>query len=150
VREFRLAVRGDRLWHVRVAANDQRLVPRGARLSFGHANRHDTLVVRSADHEADIVVLGEVIRRPFFARTRYDIGAEIIERGLKRADPDGDDRVVLRCPAAAGGADPRRLFGVTRPRPFVGADRRHRAVGRRPRSHHSQKRLAHDLPAALC
>ena len=67
VREFRLAVRGDRLWHVRVGAGDQVRVPRGARLVFGHANRHDTLSLKSDDRDADLIVLGEVIRRPFFA-----------------------------------------------------------------------------------
>lgn len=89
MREFRLAVRGDRLWHVRVGAGgDQVRVPRGARLVFGHANRHDTLSLASDDREADLIVLGEVIRRPFFARSRYDIGAGILERGFARRDEE--------------------------------------------------------------
>lgn len=98
VREFRLAVRGDRLWHVRVAAGDRVLVPRSARLVFGHANRHDTLVLQSGDRDADLIVLGRVFRRPFFWRTRLEITA-----GLLEADGDdiagaaeSDDRIVLR------------------------------------------------------
>lgn len=94
MREFHLSVRGDRLWHVRLATRDQILVPRGAQIALGHANRHDTLTIRSGDRDADLIVLGETIRRPFFNRTRYDIGAATIERGLERGGDD--DRIALR------------------------------------------------------
>lgn len=96
VREFRLAVRGERLWHVRVGAGDQVRVPRGARLVFGHAQRHDALLLRSDDREADLLVLGTAIRRPFFARSRFTIGAEMLERGFAAAPEGPDDRIALR------------------------------------------------------
>jgi hypothetical protein len=98
VREFQLAVRGDRLWHVRVASGDQQLVPRGARLVFGHANRHDTLLIRSGDRDADLLVLGQPIKRPFVWRTRFEIPASMLEpvQGHAEDNPEPDSRILLR------------------------------------------------------
>lgn len=79
VREFQLAARGERLWQNRVETKDRVLVPRGARILLGEANRHDSLQLKSDDRDADLLVLGERIRRPFYARTVFDIGASRLE-----------------------------------------------------------------------
>jgi len=90
VREFSLAVRGERLWQIRIGHQDRVLVPRGAQLSFSSAERHDGLQLRADDRDADLIVLGKRLKRPFFARTIFDITAEMIE-----AAGSADDRIAL-------------------------------------------------------
>ncbi|WP_066811158.1 hypothetical protein [Frigidibacter mobilis] len=91
VHEFQLAARGEKLWHYRVATNQRVFVPRGATLLFGHDNRHDTLLLRSPDRNASLLVLGRETRRPFFQRQTIEIGASQLE------EPEGgDDRIALR------------------------------------------------------
>jgi hypothetical protein len=104
-REFRLAVRGERLWQVR-GGGGQRRVPRGARLVLGHAERHDTLAVISDDRDADLLVLGQTIRRPFLGRSRFEIGGGFLQcaPGAGRAgassgagaSDEPDDMLALR------------------------------------------------------
>lgn len=79
VREFQLAARGERLWQNRAETKDRVLVPHGARIVLGEANRHDSLQLKSDDRDADLLVLGKRIRRPFYARTFFDIGASRLE-----------------------------------------------------------------------
>jgi hypothetical protein len=97
VREFRLSIRTERLWHVLVADGARRPVPRQARLVFGHANRHDSLLLRSEDRDADLVVLGRTSRRPFLWRSMLEIPASALAEPETR-DPDDpvDDRILLR------------------------------------------------------
>lgn len=90
VHEFRLVARGEKLWHFRVACGDRVYVPRGATLVFGHENRHDTLILRSPDREASLLVLGRETRRLFYQRQVIEIGAAELEN-----DTD-DDRIALR------------------------------------------------------
>jgi len=90
VHEFLLLARGEKLWHYRVARGDKVYVPRGASLVFGHENRHDTLILRSPDRDASLLVLGRETRRPFYQRQIIEIGAAELE-----IDTD-DDRIALR------------------------------------------------------
>ena len=89
--EFRLAARGEKLWHHRIAQGEREFVPRGTTLLFGHENRHDTLLLRSADRDASLLVLGRETRRPFFQRQTIEIGASQLEEPA-----DGDDRIALK------------------------------------------------------
>lgn len=89
VREFRLAVRGDRLWHIQVEQGGRALVPRGAIVGLGHSGRHDTFVLKSDDREANLLVLGKRIRRPFYARSMFEINASLLET------TSDDDRIAL-------------------------------------------------------
>ena len=91
VHEFQLAARGEKLWHYRVATNQRVFVPRGATLLFGHDNRHDTLLLRSQDRDASLLVLGQETRRPFYQRQTIEIGASQLERSEV-----GDNRIALR------------------------------------------------------
>lgn len=91
LREFTLVSRGDRLWHYSVDAGARRAVPRGARLVFGHAARHDSLIVQSTDMSADLLVLGQEMRTPFRSRSQVEIGPEALE-----AARGPDDRIALR------------------------------------------------------
>jgi hypothetical protein len=102
-REFRLSLRTERLWHVRVADGSRRLVPRQARLVFGHANRHDSLLLRSEDQGADLVVLGRVWKRPFLWQTILEIPASALATDRDGTDRDGADREGA---ARGAGADP--------------------------------------------
>lgn len=90
-REFRLAARSEKLWHCRIATGDRHYVPRGAILTLGHENRHDTLLLRSPDRDATLLVLGKEKRRPFLQRQSLEIGAAELE-----TQESGDDRVALR------------------------------------------------------
>lgn len=96
VREFRLSVRGERLWHVRVGEGVRDLVPRRARLVFGHANRHDSLILRSDDRDADLVVLGQVHRRPFLWRDTIEITSGQLHGAQPQGSAGQDDRIMLR------------------------------------------------------
>ena len=91
LREFTLVSRGDRMWHYSVDAGERRPVPRGARLVFGHAARHDSLIVQSTDMSADLLVLGQEMRTPFRSRSQVEIGPEVLE-----AARGPDDRIALR------------------------------------------------------
>ena len=87
--EFDLAARSEKLWHLRVG-NDGAFVPKGTTLQFGYENRHDMLRLRCFDRDADLIVLGNVIRRPFIQRQVFEIGAEKLEVDT------GDDRIAIQ------------------------------------------------------
>ncbi len=89
--EFQLVARSEKLWQYHVDLHERRFVPRGATLQFGHVNRHDTLLLRSPDRNASLLVLGQEIRRPFLQRQTIEIGASQLETAH-----DGDDRIALR------------------------------------------------------
>ena len=90
-REFRLTARGEKLWHCRAGIGDRVYVPRKGRIVLGHDGRHDTLLLRSSDKDADLFVLGNIVQRPFLSRQQLEIGAEKLET----IDND-DDRIALR------------------------------------------------------
>ncbi|WP_152976198.1 hypothetical protein [Ensifer adhaerens] len=90
-REFRLTARGEKLWHYRVGIGDRVFVPMNGRILLGHNGRHDTLLLRSSDKDADLFVLGNVLQRPFLGRQQLEIGAEKLE-----ANDNNDDRIALR------------------------------------------------------
>ncbi|MFT6533945.1 MAG: hypothetical protein ACJASC_003511 [Limimaricola cinnabarinus] len=89
--EFVLRTGAEVLHHHRLARQDKVVVPRGARIFLGHEARHDALILQSADRDADLLVLGRVLRRPFFARSRFEITPEMLE-----APEQADDRIALR------------------------------------------------------
>ena len=91
VREFTLVTGAEKLWHHRVAKEDHVVVPRGSILNLGHEGRHDALLLCSSDRDADLLVLGEVVRRPFCVRSRFEINAEMLESSIGQ-----DDRIALR------------------------------------------------------
>lgn len=91
VREFTLATGAEKLWHHRVAEGDKVVVPRGSILNLGHEGRHDALLLCSSDRDADLLVLGEVVRRPFCVRSHFEIDAEMLESSIGQ-----DDRIALR------------------------------------------------------
>ena len=91
VHEFMLAARSEKLWHCRILEGDRAFVPRGATLVLGHDNRHDTLLLRSPDREATLILFGREKRRAFFQRQVIEIGAGELEQ-----DEGGDDRIALR------------------------------------------------------
>ncbi len=91
VEEFVLRTGAEVLHHHRLARKDKVLVPRGGRVVLGHEGRHDTLVLQSTDRDADLLVLGQEFRRPFFASNRFEITPEVLE-----AEGGGDDRIALR------------------------------------------------------
>ena len=88
--EFVLPARSERLWRYRVRDNKRSTVSLGSELVWGHDARHDTLILRSPDRDADLLVMGAVHRRPFFARERIELNAEMLERA------GSDDRIALR------------------------------------------------------
>lgn len=90
IREFGLHFALEDLWHYHLPTETRRRVPKGKALVFGHASAHDTLTIRSTDREADILVLGKVIRRPFIGRASWEIGASLLEEATE------DDRIALR------------------------------------------------------
>lgn len=89
--EFILRTGAEVLHHHRLARQDKVVLPRGARVALGHEGRHDTLILQSSDRDADLLVLGREFRRPFFARTRFEITAELLE-----AAGGADDRIAMR------------------------------------------------------
>jgi len=89
--EFRLAARGEKLWHNRVQSGERAFVQKGSVIVLGHESRHDTLTLRSPDRTATLLVLGREFRKPFFQRQNLEIGAEKLQTPL-----DGDDRIALR------------------------------------------------------
>ena len=91
IREFIIAARSEKLWHCRIAGGERFYVPRGATLTLGHENRHDTLLLRSPDRDASLIVMGKEKRRPFLQRQSLEIGAAEIE-----SREGGDDRIALR------------------------------------------------------
>lgn len=91
VHEFHLAARGEKLWHYRLAEDKKVFVPRGSTILFGHENRHDTLLLRSPDRTASLLIFGRETRRPFFQRQTIEIGA-----GQLEDTRDGDDRIALK------------------------------------------------------
>ncbi|OOY31105.1 hypothetical protein [Thioclava sp. F36-6] len=88
--EFDLVARSEKLWHFRIASNDQVFVPKGGTVTFGYDNRHDMLRLRCHDRNADLIVLGKQINRPFIQRQIFEIGAEKLEVDT------GDDRIAIR------------------------------------------------------
>jgi len=88
--EFDLIARSEKLWHFRIASNDQMFVPKGGTVTFGYDNRHDMLRLRCNDRNADLIVLGKQITRPFIQRQIFEIGAEKLE------EDTGDDRIAIR------------------------------------------------------
>lgn len=88
--EFDLIARSEKLWHFRIASNDQVFVPKGGTVTFGYDNRHDMLRFRCHDRNADLIVLGQQINRPFIQRQIFEIGAEKLE------EDTGDDRIAIR------------------------------------------------------
>jgi hypothetical protein len=89
--EFRLAARGEKLWHNRIESGARSFVPRGAVIVMGHVSRHDTLTLRSPDRTGTLLVLGREFRKPFFQRQTIEIGADKLQTPL-----DGDDRIALK------------------------------------------------------
>jgi hypothetical protein len=89
-RAFALRFKIDRLWHCWIASGSRKLVPQGIVLTLGTENRHDTFQIASSDRDADILVFGKRIVRPFFARREWEIGASEIET----LAPE-DDRIAL-------------------------------------------------------
>ena len=89
--EFTLRTGAEVLHHYRLSKNDKVVIPRGLRIALGHDARHDTLILHSSDRDADLLVLGREFRRPFFARSRFEITAEYLEIPGKL-----DDRIALR------------------------------------------------------
>ena len=88
--EFDLVARSEKLWHVRINKSDRVFIPKGATVNFGHDNRHDVLRLRCFDREADLIVLGALIRRPFIQRQVFEIGAEKLEVDTR------DDRIAIQ------------------------------------------------------
>ena len=91
IREFHIRTGAETLLHNRLATGERRIIARGAMLTFGHNNRHDTVLLRSSDRDADLLVLGQTIRRPFYARISFEINAEMLEQ-----EDITDDRIALR------------------------------------------------------
>ncbi len=91
VLEFTLRTGAEILRHHRLAHHDKVLIPRGARIRLGYEGRHDTLILQSSDRDADLLVIGRTVRRPFLVSKRFEITAEMLET------PSGaDDRIALR------------------------------------------------------
>jgi hypothetical protein len=57
---------------------------------LGYDNRHDTLTLRTPDRNANLLILGREIRKPFYQRQSLEIGAEKLQVPV-----DGDDRIAL-------------------------------------------------------
>lgn len=88
--EFHLTARGEKLWHNQIQSGARSFVPQGGVIVMGHDNRHDTLMLRSPDRTANLLVLGREIRKPFHQRQSLEFGAEKLQAPL-----DGDDRIAL-------------------------------------------------------
>lgn len=88
--EFDLVARSEKLWHFRIASNDQVFVPKGGTITIGYDNRHDMLRLRCHDPDADLIVLGYQINRPFIQRQIVEIGSEKLE------EDTGDDRIAIK------------------------------------------------------
>lgn len=91
VREFVLKTGAETLVRTHVETGERTLIPRQAQLTLGHEGRHDTLLLRSSDADADLLILGYTIRRPFCVRSQFEINAEMLDR-----QKGGDDRIALK------------------------------------------------------
>lgn len=89
-RDFAIPVRGTRLLHYRRASNDSVPVDLGSILTVGHDNRQDSLIVRSTERHADLLVCGTLVRRPFMARSEWEIPSSQI-----LPDAPENDQVAL-------------------------------------------------------
>lgn len=89
-KDFAIPVRGTRLLHYRRAVDDSVPVDLGSILTLGHDNRQDSLLVRSTERHADLHVRGAVIRRPFMARSVWEIPSSQI-----LPDTPENDQVAL-------------------------------------------------------
>ncbi|MBB4571517.1 hypothetical protein [Rhizobium leucaenae] len=91
VHEFHLVARSEKLWHCRILQGDRVFVPRGATVTLGYDNRHDTFLLRSPDRESSLLVFGHERRRPFLQRQTIEISAAELE-----STDCGDDRIAIR------------------------------------------------------
>ena len=89
-RDFAIPVRGTTLFRNTLADGQQHPVRLGSILILSHAGRQDTISVRSTDRNVDLWVRGTVIRRPFIARSEWEIPASQIN-----PDSPVDDQIAL-------------------------------------------------------
>lgn len=89
-RDFAIPVRGTRLFHASLAQDKRKPVEIGTILVMGHAARHDSLIIRSTERRADLYVRGLVIRRPFLARSQWEVTASQLA-----PESPADDQVAL-------------------------------------------------------
>ncbi|AGI67588.1 hypothetical protein OAN307_c19390 [Octadecabacter antarcticus 307] len=89
--EFDLFTRSETLTHNKVNTGTRAIVSRGALLSLGQENRHDTFRLTSGDKNCDLLVLGEIIRRPFLGAQSYEVPASHLQN-----KPSADDRIALK------------------------------------------------------
>lgn len=89
-RDFAIPIRGTRVFQNFLAKKRSLPVGLGNIVVIGHAERQDTITVRSSEKYADLHVRGAIIRRPFIARSEWEITA-------RQLDPEtpSDDRVAL-------------------------------------------------------
>ena len=72
-RDFAIPVRGTRLFHHAISGDKPSPIELGSIFTLGHAERQDSLMVRSTDRQADLWIRGTLVRRPFMARTSWEI-----------------------------------------------------------------------------
>ena len=89
-RDCAIPVRGTRIFRNTFADDRRYPVTLGSILTLGHANRQDTISVRSTDRNVDLWVRGTVIRRPFIAHSEWEIPASQIY-----LDSSVDDQIAL-------------------------------------------------------
>ncbi len=89
-RDFEIPVRGTRLFRHMVSTERSSPVSLGSIVVLGHADRNDTLIVKSTERWADLYVRGTTIRRPFIGRSQWEISA-------RQIDPEEpkDDQIAL-------------------------------------------------------
>ncbi len=88
--DFAIPVRGTRLFHASLTQDKRNPVEIGSILVMGHAARHDSLIIRSTEQRADLYVRGLVIRRPFLARSQWEVTASQLA-----LESPADDQVAL-------------------------------------------------------
>lgn len=90
-KDFAIPVRGTRLLHYRRASNESVPVDLGTILTLDHDNRQDSLIVHSTERYADLHVRGSVIRRPFMARSEW----EVTSSQILPQTPDNDQVALV-------------------------------------------------------
>ncbi len=90
-RDFEIPVRGTRLFRNMISTRSSVPVALGSIVVLGHADRQDTLIVRSSERHADLHVRGAVIRRPFIGQAEWEIPASQIDP----ESPSGDQVALV-------------------------------------------------------
>ena len=86
---YHIPFRGIRVWRHRVSTGEKERVPMNAQLRFGPEDQQDSLTVEAPECVDNLIVRGDLRKKPFLARSQLEIPASALMR-----DSD-DDRIAF-------------------------------------------------------